>query len=58
MLLRGLSEKGFNQSVRRTKQQKTGLQSWASAGGDKTGIPPLEMGTKKQKFLENVKSAV
>ena len=23
---------------------------------DKTGIAPLEIGTKKQKFLENVKS--
>jgi len=29
-------------------------------GGGKTGIygPPLEIGTKKEKFLENVKSAV
>jgi len=28
-------------------------------GGRKKGIfPPLEIGTKKQKFIENVKSAV
>jgi len=31
------------------------LFSWASAGGDKTGIcpSPLEIGTKKQKFLKS-----
>jgi len=30
--------------------------AWASAGWAKTGIcPPLEIGTKKQTFLENVK---
>ena len=27
-------------------------------GGQKGHLPPLEIGTKKQKFLENVKSAV
>jgi len=26
-------------------------------GGGKTGIAPLEFGSKKQKFLENLKSA-
>jgi len=30
---------------------------WASAGGE-TGIPPLEIETKKQKFLENVKPGI
>jgi len=30
MLLRGPSENGFNQSVRRTKEQKTRLQCLAS----------------------------
>ena len=44
--------KGFNQSVRRTKEQKTRLQSWASAGG---GLnvhlpPPLEIGTRSKNF--------
>jgi len=32
--------KGFNQSVRRTKEQKTRLQLWASAEGGKTGNCP------------------
>jgi len=33
--------------------------AWASAGGRQNGhLPPLEIGTKKQKFLENAKSAV
>jgi len=33
------------------------LETWASAGG-KTGIcPPLEIGTKNQKFLEHLKLA-
>ena len=33
--------KGFNQSVRRTKEQKTRLQSWAFAGGGaKRAFPP------------------
>jgi len=33
--------------------------TWASAGGGaKRAFSPLEMGTKKQKFLENVKSSV
>jgi len=36
----------------------TASQSWASAGGAKRVFPPLEIGTKKAKFLENVKSAV
>jgi len=34
------------------------VSAWASAGGAKWAfLPPLEIGTKKQKFLENVKSA-
>jgi len=32
--------KGFNQSVCRTKVQKTILQSWASAGGKQNGFLP------------------
>jgi len=32
--------KGFNQSVRRTKEQKTRLQSWAFAGGEKRALSP------------------
>jgi len=32
--------KGFNQSVRRTKEQKTRLQSWASEGGAKRVCAP------------------
>jgi len=33
--------------------------AWASAGGSKTGMcPPLEIETKKQKFLVNVKSGI
>jgi len=32
---------------------------WASAGGGQNGhLPPLEIGTKKQKFMENVKSGI
>jgi len=34
------------------------LQTWASAGGETDICPPLEIETKKQKFLENVKSEV
>jgi len=34
------------------------LLSWASAGGQNRHLPPLEIETKKEKFLENVKSAV
>jgi len=38
---------------------KNNCVTWASAGGGKMGIcPPLENGTKKEKFLENMKSAV
>jgi len=33
------------------------VNPWVSAGG-KTGISPLEIGTKKQKVLENVKSGI
>jgi len=32
-------------------------QKWASAGGCKTSILPLEIGAKNQTFLENMKSA-
>jgi len=32
--------------------------TWASAGVQNGNLPPLEIGTKKQKFMENVKSAV
>ena len=32
--------KGFNQSVHRMKEQKTRLQSWASAGGGKRAFAP------------------
>jgi len=31
--------------------------AWASAGGCKTGISPLEIGAKNQKFLENLNLA-
>ena len=31
------------------------FQSWASAGGEKRAFAPLEIGTKKEKFLDNVK---
>jgi len=34
------------------------LNSWASAGGQNRHLPPLEIGNEKQKFVENVKSAV
>jgi len=33
-------------------------QTWASAGGDKTGICPPVNWDEKQSFLENLKSAV
>jgi len=41
------------------KRKDTDLCPWASAVGRETGIAfaPLEIGTKKQKLLENVKSA-
>ena len=35
-----------------------GPGTWASTKGGKTGISPLEIGTKKQTFLENAKSEV
>jgi len=34
------------------------LISMGAAGKGKTGISPLEIGINKEKFLENVKSAV
>jgi len=34
------------------------MSSWASAGGEKWAFAPLEIGTKNQKFLENLKLAV
>jgi len=34
------------------------FQSWASAGGEKRAFAPLEIRTKKEKFLDNVKPAV
>jgi len=37
---------------------ESGFVSWVSAGGAKRAFVPLEIGTKKEKFLENVKSAV
>jgi len=33
------------------------IQPWASAGGSKGAFSPLEIGSKKQKFPINVKSA-
>jgi len=33
-------------------------QTWASAGGSKTDIFPLEIATKKQQFLENLNSKI
>jgi len=33
-------------------------QAWASVEGKNGHLPPLEIGTKKQKFLENVKSGI
>jgi len=36
-----------------------GCRALASTGGEKRAFaPPVEIGTKKEKFLENVKSAV
>jgi len=35
----------------------TGPRPWASAGGTKRAFSPLEIGTKNQKFLENLKLA-
>jgi len=32
--------------------------TWASAGGRNGHLLPLEIGTKKENFLENVKSVV
>jgi len=49
-------------SMRRAKKCSSPMpacQAWTSAGGAQNGhLPPPEIGTKKEKILEKVKSAL
>jgi len=58
MLLRGLSEKALISRFVERKSRKQDCSHGRPQRGAKRAIAPLESGTKKQKFLENVKSAV